>query len=374
MSKRQHNEREPGMRGQDVRQDGLFSYLSLESRIAKKHPMRGIRTLADQALAQMNGTFTVMYSHTGRPSIPPERLIRASLLQALYSIRSERNLMEQLEYNLLYRWFVGLSADEEIWDTTVFSKNRDRLLEGGAAGRLLSSVIDSARSAGLVSEEHFSVDGTLLQAWASQKSFRSKDDPEPPPPSGGRNAEVDFKGQTRVNDTHASVTDPDAQSYRKGNGQESKLCYMGHALMENRNGLVVDACVTQATGTAEREAALDMIEQIKTEQRITLGADKGYDVAAFAKDLEEANVDAHLARNTSKGRTSCVPESVASTSGYAASQRIRKRIEEVFGWAKTVGGIRQVKVRGTARVQANFQLVLAAYNLVRINNLMPAPS
>jgi transposase len=356
------------MRGVEEPQGSMFSYVSLESRVPHKHPLRAIRQLVDAALQEMDGALTVMYSHTGRPSIPPERLIRALLLQIFYSVRSERLLMEQLDYNLLFRWFVGLAVDDEVWDHSVFAKNRDRLVEHEIGRTLLSAVVELARQQDLISDEHFSVDGTLIQAWASMKSFRPKDGP--PPPSGGGNVEVDFRGQKRSNDTHQSTTDPECRLYKKAEGQESKLCYLGHALMDNRHGLAVDGCVTPATGTAEREAALDMVNAIKSEGQITLGADKGYDAAEFVTDLGQAQVIPHIAQNTTN-RRSAVPDRIARSDGYAASQIVRKRIEEIFGWAKEIGGMAQVKLRGTAKVDWRFTMTLAAYNLVRLRRLVP---
>lgn len=355
------------MRGVEGPQGAMFSYVSLEQRVPKQHPLRTIRKLVDAALLDMDGALTVMYSHTGRPSIPPERLIRALLLQIFFSVRSERLLMEQLNYNLLFRWFVGLSVDDEVWDASTFAKNRDRLVDHEVGRSLLAAVVAQAKARDLVSDEHFSVDGTLIEAWASMKSFRRNDD-APPPPSGGSNAEVDFRGETRSNDTHKSTTDPECRLYKKGHGQESKLAYLGHALMENRNGLAVDGCVTQASGFAERDAAMAMANAIKTDGPITLGADKGYDAAEFVERLEKARVVPHIAQNTSN-RRSAVPAAIAKSPGYAASQLLRKRIEEIFGWVKEIGGMAQVKLRGTAKVDWRFTMTLAAFNLVRMHNL-----
>jgi transposase len=356
------------MRGAEEPQGAMFSYVSLEQRVPKKHPLRTIRRLVDVALQEMNGALTVMYSHTGRPSIPPEHLIRALLLQIFFSVRSERLLMEQLNYNLLFRWFVGLSVDDEVWDASSFAKNRDRLVDHQVGRSLLAAVVSQAKQKGLVSDEHFSVDGTLIEAWASMKSFRRKDD-VPPPPCGGSNVEVDFRGEKRSNDTHQSTTDPECRLYKKAEGQESKLAYLGHALMENRNGLAVDGCVTQANGFAERNAALEMADAIKTHGPITLGADKGYDAAEFVERLGKARVVPHIAQNT-KNRKSAVPDAIAQSAGYAVSQIVRKRIEEIFGWAKQIGGMAQVKLRGTAKVDWRFTMTLAAYNLVRMRQLV----
>jgi transposase len=345
----------------------MFSYVSLERRVPPKHPLRKIRGMVDAALQEMDGALTTMYSHTGRPSIPPEHLIRALLVQIFFSVRSERLLMEQLDYNLLFRWFVGLGVDEAVWDASVFAKNRDRLVDHEVGRSLLAAVVSQAKAKGLVSDEHFSVDGTLIEAWASMKSFRRKDDI--PPPSGGSNVEVDFKNEKRSNDTHRSTTDPECRLYKKAKGQESKLCYLGHTLMENRNGLAVDGCVTPADGCAERDAAMDMADAVKTDGPITLGADKGYDAAEFVERLNLAKVVPHIARNTTN-RRSAVSDAIAHSPGYAISQIARKRIEEIFGWAKQIGGMAQVKLRGTAKVDWRFSMTLAAYNLVRLHKLV----
>ncbi len=359
------------MRGAEDPQKAMFSYVALEDRVPAKHTLRSVRVLVDEALHSMNVALAAMYSHTGRPSIPPERLIRALLLQIFYSIRSERLLMEQLDYNLLFRWFVGLTVDDAVWDASTFAKNRDRLVGHDVGKKLLSEVVRKAHDKGLVSDEHFSVDGTLIKAWASMKSFQPKDGPKPPSAGGGSNVEVDFRGQKRSNETHESTTDPECRLFKKAKGQESKLAYLGHALMENRNGLVVDGCVTQAHGTAERDAAFEMIDAIKTDGEVTLGADKGYDAKEFVERLETARVVPHIAQNT-KGRRSAVSDRVARTPGYAISQLARKRIEEIFGWAKEIGGMAQTKFRGRVRVDWRFTMTLAAYNLVRIPKLVPA--
>jgi len=356
------------MRGIEERQKSMFSYVSLEQRVPKHHPLRRIRRLVDIALNDMDGALTVMYSHTGRPSIPPEHLIRALLLQIFFSVRSERQLMEQLDYNLLFRWFVGLSVDDAVWDASVFAKNRDRLVDHEVGRRLLAAVIDQAKTKGLVSDEHFSVDGTLIEAWASMKSFHRKDD-LPPPPSGGVKAEVNFKGERRSNDTHQSTTDPECRLYKKAEGQASKLAYLGHALMENRNGLAVDGCITQANGTAERDAALALVDAIQTTGPITLGADKGYDAAEFVERLNKAQVIPHIAQNN-QNRKSAVPDEIAATPGYAVSLVIRKRIEEIFGWVKEIGGLAQTKLRGRKKVDWQFTMSLAAYNLIRLHKLI----
>jgi transposase len=356
------------MRGAEDPQKAMFSYVSLEERVPPKHPLRAVRELADASLQSMNVRLAAMYSHTGRPSIPPERLIRALLLQIFYSIRSERLLMEQLDYNLLFRWFVGLAVDDVVWDASTFAKNRDRLVDHDVGKQLLGAVIRQASKRGLVSDEHFSVDGTLIQAWASMKSFRPKDGPKPPSSSGGSNVDVDFRGQKRSNETHESTTDPECRLYRKGPGQESKLAYLGHALMENRSGLAVDGRVTPANGTAERDAAFEMVDVVKTDAPIILGADKGYDAQEFVQRLETARVIPHIAQNN-KGRRSAVATRIARTPAYALSQLHRKRIEEIFGWVKEIGGMAQTKFRGLARVDWRFTMALAAYNLMRLPKL-----
>jgi transposase len=355
------------MRGADLKQVEMLVAFSLEDRVPVDHPLRMIRRLVDESLYAMTGMLSTMYSHTGRPSIPPERLIRALLLQVLYTIRSERQLVEQLDYKLLYRWFVGLGMDETVWDATSFTRNRQRLIDADAGRALMAAILGQAREQKLLSDEHFSVDGTLIEAWASQKSFQRKD--AEPPEDGGS----DFRGQRRTNDTHASVTDPEAQSYRKAQGQEARLAYLGHALMDNRHGLAVDGCATQATGTAERDAAAAMIDRIKTDGEISLGADKGYDTQAFVERLIRGKVRPHIAQNTSN-RRSAVPQAIAATPGYAQSLNARPRIEGIFGWLKRIGGIRKVKLRGTAKVHSLFTFALAAYNLVRMRTLMSQPS
>ena len=327
------------MRGGDERSGSLFSYVDLEARVGKDHPLRTIRGIVSEALAALSSEFSALYARMGRPSIPPEKLLRAMLLQAFYSIRSERQLMERVEFDLLFRWFVGIGVDDAAWNHSTFSKNRERLLEGDIAAKLLSAVLAQPRVKRLLSSDHFSVDGTLVEAWASMKSFRPKDgSDEPPTPGEGRNREADFHGQTRSNETHASTTDPEARLYRKGLGKEAKLSFMGHALMENRNGLVVDACLTEANGHAERIAALHMIEPRADRPRpITLGADKAYDAEDFVNELRSMNATPHVAQNTS-GRSSAIDGRTTRHAGYAVSQRIRKRIEEAFGWMKTVAG------------------------------------
>jgi transposase len=360
------------MRGEDRTSGSLFSYLDIEGRIPARHPLRAMRRLTNAALADLDGAFSALYEACGRPSIPPERLLRATLLQLLYSLRSERQLVERIEFDLLFRWFVGLSIDEKVFDASTFSKNRDRLLTQEIAQRFLSSLLGLPEVKGLLSAEHFSVDGTLLKAFASMKSFRPKDGSgEPPQP--GRNGEADFRKTKRSNETHASTTDKDARLFRKGDGQESRLSYLGHALMENRNGLVVAAEATLATGTAEREAAAALSEQLP--EGATLGADKNYDVEAFVEGLKARGIEPHVAINgtvskTGKVRKTAIPSEVAASLRYAVSQRLRKRIEECFGWSKTVGGLAQVKVRGLDKVRAVFVFGVAAYNLVRLPKLL----
>src|SRR5271170_7150738 len=372
--------REGSMRGEDRTSGTLFSYVDIEARIPAKHPLRAMRRLTNAALSDLDGAFSALYEACGRPSIPPERLLRATLLQLLYSIRSERQLVERLEFDLLFRWFVGLSIDEKVCDASTFSKNRDRLLTQEIAQGFLSSLLALPEVKGLLSAEHFSVDGTLLKAWASMKSFRPKsassEDPGTgpgAPPQPGRNGEADFRKTKRSNATHASTTDKDARLYRKGAGQESRLAYLGHVLMENRNGLVAAAEATLATGTAEREAAAAFSQRLT--KGANLGADKGYDAEALVEGLKARGIEPHVAINGTvskhgKARKTAVPSEVAASVRYAISQRLRKRIEEGFGWTKTVGGLAQVKMRGLAKVRAAFVFAMAAYNIVRLPKLM----
>ena len=362
------------MRGEDERSGSLFSYVDLEARVGRNHPLRTIRMIVNEALAALAGDFSTLYSPMGRPSIPPEKLLRAMLLQTFYSIRSERLLMERLEYDLLFRWFVGIGVDDAAWDHSVFSKNRDRLLDGDIAAKFLSAVLAQPTVKKLLSTDHFSVDGTLIEAWASMKSVKPKDGSgERPAEGGGRNTERDFHGQKRSNDTHASTTDPEARLYRKGRGKEAKLCFMGHGLMENRHGLLVDACLTLADGHAERVAALHMIEpRADRPQAITLGADKAYDAEDFINELRSMKVTPHVAQNTN-GRSSAIDGRTTRHGGYAVSQRIRKRIEEAFGWIKVVAGQEKTKFRGRDRVGWAFTFVAAAYNLVRLPKLLALP-
>jgi transposase len=363
------------MRGEDERSEGLFSYVRLESRIPADHPLRAIRDLVDAALRDVSRSFDRLYSRDGRPSIPPERLLRALLLQAFYTVRSERQLMEQLDYNLLFRWFVGLSADDPVWDATVFCKNRDRLLDGDIAAKFFTSVLNLPQVRHLLSSEHFSVDGTLIEAWASMKSFVPKDGSAPPSGtgrggSGGRNAERNFHGEKRKNDTHSSTTDPDARLFRKGAGKEAKLCHMGHLMMENRNGLIVDARLTEANGTAERTTALDMIAN-NAKPGSTVGADKNYDTADFVAGCRKRGCTPHVSQNNSN-RRSAIDARTTRHPGYRISTVKRKRIEEPFGWIKTVGGLRKTRHRSRGLVEWFFVLTTAAYNLIRIPKILAA--
>lgn len=358
------------MRGTDDQQANMFSYISPETRIPEDHPLRPIRVMVDEALEALSPRFEQLYSNTGRPSIPPEQLLRALLLQVLYTVRSERLLMEQLDYNLLFRWFVGLNMDDKIWDATVFSKNRERLLGGRIVQEFFVEVIEQARSRQLLSDEHFTVDGTLVEAWAGHKSFKPKGSKPGKPPDDPGNPTVDFTGQKRSNETHASTTDPDARLYRKSHGTESKLSYSGHVLMDNRHGLALDVRLTEATSRAEREAALDMVIELPGMKRRTLGADKAYDVREFVGMLRVLNTTPHIAgKNASY---SMIDKRTTRHPGYAVSQRKRKRVEEIFGWLKTVGLMRKTRHRGAERVGWMFTLSAAAYNLIRIRNLSAA--
>ena len=390
------------MRGTDETTGALFSYVDLEERIPARHPLRKVREIVNDALASMDAEFDRLYAREGRPSIAPERLLRASLVQILFSVRSERQLMEQMQYNLLFRWFVGLGVDDPVWVPTAFSKNRDRLLTTDLARKFLAAILAHAQVAPLLSDEHFSVDGTLVKAWASMKSFQPRADGSPPDEPGGgpddppsartedaaeqprpkrtemtrpaprsRNAEVDFRGEKRSNATHVSITDPEARLFKKSPGAGAMLCFMGHTLMENRNGLVVQTDLTQADGRAERRAAIDMLDRHSpgSTRRLTLGADKGFDSADFVADLRRKCVTPHVAR---KARHSAIDGRTTRHAGYAASQKRRKKIEEPFGWAKTVGGMAQTTLRGVERVRARFTLTMAACNLARLPRLLAA--
>jgi transposase len=360
------------MRGVDHQQDHMFSYLSPEMRVRKDHPLRAIRTMVDEVLTQLSRRFDTMYASVGRPSIPPEKLLRAQLLQMLYSIRSERLLMEEMDYNLLFRWFVGLNADDEVWDATTFTKNRDRLLEADVAKEFLAKVVAQARVKGLTSDEHFTVDGTLLEAWASAKSFQPKAGTPGPPPDDPGNPTVNFRGERRSNETHASKTDPEALLARKSEGKESKLSYTGNLLVENRNGLIVDAEVFQANGTAERDAALIMLEKLPGTQPVTVGGDKGFDTFGFVAECRHLQVVPHVAQNLGRRGGSAIDGRTTRHAGYAISQRKRKRIEECFGWLKTIALLRKLRHRGVCKVDWIFTLACAAYNLVRMRNLAAA--
>jgi len=390
------------MRGTDETSGSLFSYVDLDGRIPARHPLRKIRQVVNDALASLDAEFEALYTDFGRPSIPPERLIRASLLQILFSVRSERQLMEQMDYNLMFRWFVGLGIDDAVWVPTVFTKNRDRLLTTDMSRKVMAAILAHREVAPLLSDEHFSVDGTLVKAWASMKSFQPKADAAPPDDEGPgdrpspdttlepapsetpdktdpmprnttrhRNAEVDFKGEKRSNATHTSTTDPDARLYKKSPGTGAMLCFMGHALMENRNGLIVQGELTQADGHAERKAALDMVHRHSpgSTRQLTLGADKGYDAGEFVSDLRQACVTPHVAQ---KARYSAIDGRTTRHAGYALSQKHRKKIEEAFGWAKTVGGMAQTMYRGVERVRSRFILTMAANNLARLPRLLGA--
>ena len=363
------------MRGEDLQQHELFSYESLEERVPADHPLRPVRTMVDEALKALDGRFDEIYGEDGRKSIPPERLLRALLLQMFYTIRSERMLMEQLEYNLLFRWFVGLSANEPVWHPTVFTKNRDRLLEGAVAEEFFSLIVNQARQKRLLSDEHFTVDGTLVEAWAGQKSFQVKkegDAPNPPSSAGsGSNPTINFHKQKRSNQTHQSKTDPSARLYKKTRGAEAKLGYLGHVVTENRNGLVVDTRLTLASGTAERDAAMEMMRHKPAGRRVTLGGDRGYDTRGFVESLRSLRVTPHVAENTIN-RRSAIDGRTTQHEGYAVSQRKRKRVEEVFGWLKTVALQRKTRFRGPDRVGWMFTLAAAAYNLIRMRNLAQA--
>ena len=360
------------MRGADEQPGAMFSYVSLESRVPSDHPLREIRRITDRALTRLSPQFDAVYVRFGRPSVPPEQLLRALLLQALYTVRSERQLMEQLDYNLLFRWFVGLSMDDAVWSPTTFSKNRDRLLDGDIAQHFFEAVRLHADAAKLLSDDHFTVDGTMLEAWASHKSFRPKDE-EPPTPGGGSNPTVDFHGQRRTNDTHQSTTDPDARLYKKARQSEARLCYLGHVVMEHRSGLIVQATVTPADGHGERDAARRMAAALPGRHRITLAADKAYDSRDFVADLRSMRITPHVAQYTpSSRRRSAIDARTTRHPGYAMSQRKRKRVEQGFGWMKTVGGLRKLRHRGGPLVTWMFTFTAAAYNIVRLRRLLTA--
>ena len=356
------------MRSHDEQRASVWTTLQPEDTVPPDHPLRPVRTMVNEILSELSPEFSKLYARRGRPSIAPEKLLRALLLQMFFSIRSEPMLLEQLRYNLLFRWFVGLSMDDRIWDVSTFSKNRRRFLEGEIAHHFFAAVVERARAGNLLSDEHFTVDGTLIEAWASHKSFKPKIDDEGPGGGVGRNADVDFRGRRRSNETHASTTDPDARMYRKSSASGAVLAYLGHALMENRNGLIVGVTTTRATGKAEREAAIELLEALPGRERITVGADKAYDTADFVERLRELNITPHVAQNT-RSRRSTIDRRTTRHRGYQVSQRRRKLVEESFGWAKTMGGLRKVHVRGLDLVGDVVRWTAAAYNLIRIRNL-----
>jgi transposase len=359
------------MRGEDLQQSAMFSYLSPEERVPKDHPLRKVLPLVDAALRRMSRRFAAMYARVGRPSIAPEKLLRALLLQILYSLRSERLLMERLDHDLLFRWFVGLNMDDPVWDATVYSKNRERLLNSDVAEEFFQQVRAQAEQLDLLSDEHFTVDGTLIEAWASQKSFQPKTGGDAEPPAEGSNPEVNFRGEKRSNHTHQSTTDPEARLYKKAKGHEAKLGYLGHVLMENRHGLVVDTRLTLATGMAEREAAVAMVQKRGRKYRVTLGGDKNYDTRDCVKQLRRQRVTPHVAQNNTN-RSSALDGRTTRHAGYAVSQRKRKRVEEIFGWMKTIGLMRKVRHRGRELVEWMFTYTAAAYNLMRMSKLVEA--
>jgi transposase len=359
------------MRGREEEQGAMLLGVTPDALVPGDHPIRRIRAITDQALKGMGPELDKMYSDLGRPSVAPERLLKASILMALYSIRSERQFCERLQYDLLFKWFLNMNIATPAFDHASFSKNRERLIKHGIAEQFFASVMAEAAKAKLISDDHFTVDGTLLQAWASLKSVKPRDDNQPPPTGGGKNMDVDFHGQRRTNETHVSTTDPEARIARKGRGQEARLCFGGHVLMENRNGLVLDVLVTQANGTAERDAALAMLDRRSgPRKRVTLGADKGYDTHAFIEELRQRGVTPHVAQHTTR-RRSAIDGRTTQHEGYRLSQRVRKRVEEIFGWVKTVGGGRKLRYIGTAKNQLWATLTAATYNLVRMANLAP---
>jgi transposase len=381
--------RSQAMRGDDIKQGAIFSYKSMEDRIPADHPIRPLRDLADSVLIKLSPEFDKLYAKQGRPSIAPERLLRAQLLQVLFTVRSERQLVEQLDYNILYRWFVGLGMDDPVWDHSVYSKNRERLLDGDIARKFFDGVLMLAKERNLMSSEHFTVDGTLIEAWASHKSFIPKDDDNNPSVGGtgssseiparidgnfqGRNADINFAGQKRSNTTHQSTTDPDARLYRKSKQAGAQLCYMGHVLMENRNGLAVDVRLTRAVGHAEEEAAKEMIlDQKQTTKRITLGADKAYDTVDFVTTLKDHGITPHIAQNITWNKKTAIDSRTSRHEGYKISQRKRKLVEEIFGWAKTIGGFGKTRHKGAPLVDWMYTFTIAAYNLLRVRNLLAA--
>ena len=363
------------MRGAEQVQDAMFSYVSPAQRVPKDHPLRPIRQMVDEVLRELSPEFERMYSDIGRPSIPPEQLLRTLLLQVFYTVRSERLMMEQLDYNLLFRWFVGLSMDDEIWNATVFSKNRERLLAADVARLFFEKVLEQARRHHLLSNEHFTVDGTLIGAWAGQKSFKRKGSAKQQPPDDPGNPTVNFHGEQRRNDTHQSTTDPDARLYRKGPGKPSELCYLGHVMMDNRHGLATDAIVTKASGTGEREAALKMLKRRRRKSgQVTVGGDKNYDTRGFVEAARELQVTPHVSQNTNRRGGSAIDGRTTHHVGYDISQKVRKRVEEIFGWMKTVATMRKTRHRGRDRVDWMFVFTAAAYNLIRMRNILERPA
>jgi transposase len=360
------------MRGADERSGSMFSYVTLEERVPQDHPLRDIRRITDRALEHLSARFDAMYVTFGRPSIPPEQLLRALLLQSLYTIRSERQLMEQLDYNLLFRWFVGLGMDDAVWSPTTFSKNRDRLLAGAVAAAFFQAVLLHADTERLLSADHFTVDGTLLEAWASQKSFRPRE--QGPPPAGGSNPPVDFHGDRRRNATHQSTTDPDARLYKKAVGREARLGYLGHVLMEHRSGLLVNTMVTPADGYGERDAALVMVAAVPGRHRITVAGDKAFDTQRTVREWRHLGATPHVAANVGRPGGSAIDSRTTRHPGYVISQRKRKLVEQAFGWMKTVGGLRKLRHRGGPLVTWMFTFTAAAYNIVRMRRLLPATS
>jgi len=362
------------MRGVNEEQGGMFSYLSPEQRVREDHPLRAVRTQVDEVVRKLSPRFDAMYSWTGRPSIPPEKLLRALLLQMLYSIRSERLLMEEIDYSILFRWFVGMNLDDEVWDPTTFTKNRERLLDADVARQFLTLVVEQAQANGWTSDEHFTVDGTLLEAWASLKSFRPKErKQQQSPPDEPGNPTVNFHGEKRSHQTHESTTDADSRLARKGSGKEAKLSYNGNLMIENRHGLIVNTEVLLATGTAEREAALSMLDKIPGSKRLTVAGDKGYDTRDFVAECRKLAVTPHVAQNDKRPGGSAIDGRTTRHDGYTVSQRKRKRIEECFGWIKTVALLRKVRHRGIFKVGWVFTFAAAAYNLVRMRNLAVRP-
>src|SRR5271165_3048157 len=361
------------MRGTDTKQASMYCLMSPEAVVPEGHPVRRIKKLADQVLSGLSPTFDAMYAGTGRPSIPPERLLKATVLMALYTVRSERQFCEQLNYNLLFRWFVDMDMTEPGWDHSTFTRNRERLLRHDVAAKFFYAVVEQARASRLMSAEHFTVDGTLIDAWASAKSFKAKEPSDREPPDDRGNPSVNFHGETRSNDTHASTTDPQARLARKGVGKEAKLAYSAHALMENRHGLLVDFRLDQADGRAERRNALEMLEGVATCRRVTLGADKNYDTRAFVAGCRQLRVTPHVAAHVRRSGGSALDTRTTRSAGYAVSQRLRKRVEEIFGWAKTIGGFRKTRFIGLARTRLAGLMVAATYNLMRVAKLLPVP-